>query len=44
MLRYGQDAPAFSLPSTSGREISLAEFKGVADVVLLFYCYDCGGI
>ncbi len=44
MLRYGQDAPSFSLPSTNGRDISLAEFKGVADVVLLFYCYDWGGI
>jgi peroxiredoxin len=44
MLRYGQDAPAFSLPSTSGGDISLAEFKGVSDVVLLFYCYDWGGI
>jgi peroxiredoxin len=44
MLPYGQEAPAFSLPSTSGRDISLAEFKGVADVVLLFYCYDWGGI
>jgi peroxiredoxin len=44
MLCYGQEAPAFSLPSTSGRDISLAEFKGVADVVLLFYCYDWGGI
>jgi peroxiredoxin len=44
MLHYGQDAPAFSLPSTSGRDISLGEFKGVADVVLLFYCYDWGGI
>jgi peroxiredoxin len=44
MLRYGQAAPAFSLPSTSGRDVSLAEFKGVADVVLLFYCYDWGGI
>jgi peroxiredoxin len=44
MLRYGQEAPAFSLPSTSGRDISLAESKGVSDVVLLFYCYDWGGI
>ena len=34
MLRYGQEAPAFSLPSTSGRDISLAEFKGASDVVL----------
>ncbi len=44
MLRYGQEAPAFSLPSTSSRDVSLAEFKDVADVVLLFYCYDWGGI
>ena len=44
MLRYGQEAPPFSLPSTSGREISLAEFKGAADVVLLFYCFDWGSI
>lgn len=44
MLRYAQDAPPFSLPSTSGRDISLAEFEGVSDVVLLFYCYDWGNI
>jgi peroxiredoxin len=44
MLRYGFEAPAFSLPSTSGRDISLAEFKGASDVVLLFYCYDWGNI
>ena len=37
MLRYGYEAPAFSLPSTSGRDIPLAEFKGASDVVLLFY-------
>src|SRR2546426_12157136 len=44
MLRYGHPAPAFSLPSTSGRDISLSDFKGQADVVVLFYCYDWGGI
>src|SRR2546427_11657955 len=44
MLRYGPPAPAFSLPSTSGRDISLSDFKGQADVVVLFYCYDWGGI
>ena len=44
MPHYGREAPAFSLPSTSGREISLSEFKGKSDVVLLFYCYDWGGI
>ena len=44
MLRYSHPAPAFSLPSTSGRDVALAEFKGKADVVLLFYCYDWGNI
>jgi peroxiredoxin len=44
MLRYGHQAPDFSLPSTIGRDISLAEFKGVSDIVLLFYCYDWGSI
>jgi hypothetical protein len=44
MLRYAQPAPAFSLPSTTGREISLADYKDKKDVVLLFYCYDWGGI
>ena len=43
-LRWGQPAPEFSLPSTTGRPISLAEFKGHADVVLVFYCYDFGSI
>jgi len=42
-LRWGQPAPAFSLPSTLGRPVSLEEFKG-RDVVLAFYCYDFGGI
>jgi hypothetical protein len=43
-LRWGQPAPDFELPSTSGRPISLGEFKGQVDVVLGFYCYDFGGI
>jgi peroxiredoxin len=42
--RWGQSAPGFSLPSTSGGPISLDEFKGQADVVVAFYCYDWGGI
>ena len=42
-LRYGQAAPAFSLPSTSGATVSLADLRG-HDVVLAFYCYDWGGI
>jgi peroxiredoxin len=44
MLRFGQPAPAFSLPATGGGEISLGDFAGQKDVVLLFYCYDWGGI
>jgi peroxiredoxin len=43
-LRWGQAAPGFSLPSTLGRPVSLDEFKGRADVVIAFYCYDWGGI
>jgi len=42
-LRFGQPAPGFSLPSTGGGETALADFKG-KDVVLVFYCYDWGGI
>ena len=39
----GKPAPDFSLPSTEGRPITLAEYKG-RDVVLVFYCYDWGSI
>lgn len=42
--RWGLPAPEFSLPSTLGRPLSLAEYKGKADVVLGFYCYDWGNI
>jgi peroxiredoxin len=42
--RFAQPAPEFSLPSTLGRPISLAEYRGRADVVLAFYCYDFGSI
>ena len=44
MLKYGQPAPDFSLPSTGGSSVTLAEFKGRAEVVLAFYCYDWGSI
>jgi peroxiredoxin len=43
-LRYGQRAPDFSLPSTIGERVALSDFKGRADVVLVFYCYDWGNI
>jgi peroxiredoxin len=40
---WGRPAPEFALPSTLGRDVALAEFRG-RDVVLVFYCYDWGGI
>ena len=43
-LRFGQEAPGFSLPSSTGAQTALADFKGKSDVVLVFYCYDWGGI
>jgi peroxiredoxin len=43
-LRWGQPAPDFRLPSTEDREIALGEFRGRADVVLVFYCYAFGSI
>ena len=43
-LTWGQPAPGLSLPSTLGRVVTLEEYRGKADVVLGFYCYDWGGI
>ena len=43
MLQFAKPAPDFSLPSTEGKTVTLADFKG-KDVVLVFYCYDWGGI
>lgn len=40
MLTEGQAAPDFSLPSTGGSIVSLAEFKGKKNVVLYFYPKD----
>ena len=42
-LRFGQPAPAFSLPAADGGTVSLADFRG-RDLVLLFYCFDWGSI
>ncbi|PYM93844.1 MAG: hypothetical protein DME04_09865 [Candidatus Rokuibacteriota bacterium] len=43
-LRFGQEAPSFTLPSTGGGAVTLSDFKGKSDVVLVFYCYDWGSI
>jgi hypothetical protein len=42
-LRFGQPAPDFTLPSTSGADIALSALRG-QDVVLVFYCFDWGSI
>ena len=42
-LRFGQPAPDFSLPATTGGEVRLTDFRG-RDVVLIFYCFDWGSI
>jgi peroxiredoxin len=42
-LRFGQPAPDFTLPSTTGAQVHLAELRG-KEVVLAFYCYDWGSI
>jgi peroxiredoxin Q/BCP len=33
----GQKAPEFALPSSTGKEIKLADFAGKKNVVLFFY-------
>src|SRR5919198_6359079 len=38
--QVGQPAPNFTLASTEGRDISLADFKGKESVVLYFYPRD----
>ena len=43
-LRFGQEAPSFTLPSTGGGAVTLSDFKGKSNVVLVFYCYDWGSI
>jgi thioredoxin-dependent peroxiredoxin len=40
MLSEGQIAPEFALPSTGGKTISLADFKGSKNVVIYFYPKD----
>lgn len=42
--RFGKPAPDFTLPSTQGGAVTLSHLRGQADVVLLFYCFDWGGI
>ena len=37
MVRIGDPAPAFTLPATSGGDVSLADFRGRSNVLLAFF-------
>jgi cytochrome oxidase Cu insertion factor (SCO1/SenC/PrrC family) len=39
-VEVGEPAPAFTLPSTDGRDISLSDFRGKKWVLLEFYGAD----
>ena len=40
VVEEGKAAPAFTLPSSSGNNVSLRQFKGKSNVVLYFYPKD----
>lgn len=41
-LEIGDQAPDFTLPSTTGEKISLSQFRGKKHVLLEFYIADFG--
>jgi peroxiredoxin len=41
MRPLGQQAPAFSLPNTDGKTISLADFTGKRGLLVIFMCNHC---
>jgi peroxiredoxin Q/BCP len=43
MLKHGDEAPDFSLPSDSGAEVSLKDFKGHTLVLYFFPKADTPG-
>ena len=40
MISTGENAPGFTLKDHFGREVSLSQFKGKQNVLLLFYPLD----
>ena len=41
-LEFGEQAPDFTLPSTTGEQISLSQFRGKNLVLLEFHVNDFG--
>ena len=41
-VKVGQMAPGFKLPSTTGKDISLSQFRGKSMVLVEFYHADFG--
>ncbi len=39
-VEVGESAPDFTLLSTTGKEISLSQFKGKKNVLIEFYSFD----
>lgn len=39
-VEVGDHAPDFTLQSTTGKEISLSQFKGKKNVLIEFYSFD----
>jgi len=39
-IEVGEEAPDFTLPSTTGEKISLSQFKGLKHVLIQFYSMD----
>jgi len=39
-LEVGEQAPDFTLPSTTGKEMSLSQFRGKQPVLIEFYGQD----
>ena len=41
MLDLGKHAPPFSLPDTTGNQVSLDDFKGASALLIVFMCNHC---
>ncbi len=37
-LALGTEAPGFTLDGTTGEQVSLSSFRGMSNVLLVFYC------